>query len=267
MTDLLKRTAPLAGELPLAVPGGANPDGLARRSAAAYEELAAEYYVQERHPTCANFDALQDAFLRDLRSLAEGADGMWLEVGCGRGRLDRLVAPKQVILSDISEFMLALARRRTKGLVSCRLVDVFQPPFEDGSIQGVVAFLADPYNHPVFFSQAWRILRKGGCLSFTLPNHDWATAVRTALGQPVEETHFIHRDRRILRVPSLTRGVVQQCALLHALGFRVLSAYSVSLINCPAVLPSHHVVLAARIFGCDPRQVPLLDVYIASKEG
>ena len=266
MTDLLKRTAQPAGEPPLVV-SSADLDGLARRSAAVYVELAAEYYIQERHPTCANFDTLQEVFLQDLRPLVEGADGIWLEVGCGRGRLDRLVAPQQVILSDISEFMLALARRRTEGHVSCRIVDAFQPPFEDGSLQGVVAFLADPYNHPVFFSQARRILSDGGWLSFTLPNHDWATAVRAALGQPLEETHFIHRDQRILRVPSLTRGVVQQCELLHALGFRVLSVYSVSLMNWPAVLPSHHVILAARILGCDPRHVPLLDVYIASKEG
>jgi|GEM_PF-905832 len=244
----------------------ANFEELAVRCAVAYEELADEYYVPVRHPTCANFDALQDTLLPELRLLADGTDGSWLEVGCGRGRLDRFVTPERVILSDISASMLALARQRTENRVSCRLLDAFQPPFEDGSLQGVAAFLADPYNHLAFFSQIWRILRDGGCLSFTLPNHNWAGAVRTALGQTLEETHFIHRDRGILRVPSLTRGIGHQCELLCTLGFQVASVSSISLQICPEVVPSHHVVLAAKVLGCHPRDVPLLDVYVVFKK-
>jgi Methylase involved in ubiquinone/menaquinone biosynthesis len=252
---------------PLAANDDTNLAGLAWRSAAAYEELALEYYVRERHPTCANFDVLQDASLPDLRPVAEGTNGSWLEVGCGQGRLDRLVKTNQVILSDISPSMLALAQRRTDDRISCRLMDAFQLPFEDGSLQGVVAFLADPYNHSTFFAQSRRVLRPGGCLAFTLPNHDWAVAVRAALGHPLDETHFSHRDKKNLRVPSLTRSISLQCGLLEALGFRVESAYTVGLVKCPEVVPSHHVVLAARILGCDPYDVPLLDVYVCSKKG
>jgi SAM-dependent methyltransferase len=245
--------------------GFADPDALARRSAAVYNKLASEYYVRERHPTCANFDVLQDSMLADLRPLTERANGILLEVGCGRGRLNRLVSNRDVILSDISEPMLALARRQAENRISYQLIDAFQPPFDDGSIHGIFAFLADPYNHPDFFLEARRILADGGYLSFTLPNYDWATAVRCELKVPFEETHFIHRERQTLNVPSITRSIDQQCELLRTIGFHVVSTHTVTLARSPEIAPSHHVVMAARVLGLDPRNVPLLDVYVASK--
>lgn len=251
----------------MSVLGDTTAGHLARLSAAAYDALADEYYIRERHPTCGNFDVLQDALVSRLEVLCDGSDGVWLEVGCGRGRLDRVIAPERVILSDISPCMLALARRRTAGCVFSCLVDAFELPFAERSLRGVVAFLADPFNHTAFFSQSRRVLCGGGSLVFTLPNHDWANAVRMALRHPFDETHFIHRDGRRLRVPSLTCPIQEQCDRLRRRGFHIAAAYSVTLAECPEVIPSHHVALAARIMGCDPHDVPLVDVFVAVKDG
>jgi SAM-dependent methyltransferase len=232
---------------------------------AAYDKMADEYYIPERHPTCANFDSIQEAVLPELRPLVQGNDGYWLEVGCGRGRLDYLAAPKQVILSDISEAMLSLARQRTGGRLSCRVINAFQLPFKNSSLQGVAAFLADPYNHSAFLSQVHRVLRPGGIVLLTLPNNEWARAVRTALGQSASEAHFIHRHQATIHVPSLTHSIDQQCELFRLCGLQVVSAYSMTLAKCPTAEPSHHVNLAAQILGCDPHDVPLVDFYVASK--
>ena len=75
------------------------------------------------------------------------------------------------MLTDISEPMLELARRRVGYSVRCEQMDAFCPHFAVESIQGVFAFLADGYNHPLFFEQARGMLAFGGCLVLTVPSH------------------------------------------------------------------------------------------------
>ena len=51
----------------------ANPIDLAARSLDAYSSLAAEYYIPDRHPTCAIFNAIQDELLGSFASLVSGS--------------------------------------------------------------------------------------------------------------------------------------------------------------------------------------------------
>jgi len=243
-----------------------DPRDLSAKSEESYGELAPEYYCAHRHPTCANFDLLQDALLDTLRPLVS-KDGFYVEVGCGKGRLDRLAERATVVLTDISDCMLGLARQRTRGRVRCERMNVFKPHFTDGTVDGVFGFLADPFNHGAFFQNSHRMLSEGGRLVVTLPNHEWAVAVRTALGQPIDQTTFINCQGRKVTAPSITRPRIEQIALMKAIGYDVQSTWALSL-NSLAIgrpTPSHHVILAAQRLALDPLTAPLVDVFVAAK--
>ncbi len=240
------------------------PSDLAQRSEDAYDVLASEYYVSERHPTCANFGAIHDAIIDSLRPLVSG-DGTYLEVGCGTGKLDRLRSGDGTVLTDLSGSMLQLARRRTSDGIRCERMDAFSPHFRDGSVRGAFAFLGDAYNHPVFFHRVHQMLVNGGHLVFTIPSHTWATALRSKLQIPLAETIFLHRSGKSVSAPSITRSVEDQAVLLTDVGFRLLSAETFTLEAAPKVMPSHHVVMAAEQLEVDPMRVPLLDVFIATR--
>jgi len=242
------------------------PADLSLRCSNAYGMLASEYYLYDRHPTCGNFDVLQDSILSSFKPHVE-REGTFVEVGCGRGRLDKLVGLKNAVLTDISESMLLLAQRRTKQAVRCERMNVFRPQFVSGSIQGVFAFLADGYNHPTFFQRTLDMLAVEGCLVLTLPNHVWARTLRAGLRMNVDETAFIHRTGQVISAPSITRELNAQREILTEAGFRIDSAKTLTLESCPGIVPSPHVAIAAKRLGIDPRNVPLLDVFVAFKGG
>jgi SAM-dependent methyltransferase len=241
-----------------------SPSDLVQRSADAYDHLAPEYYASDLHPTCANFGVINDAILNSFRPLISH-DGIYLEIGCGMGRLDRIRGASGTILTDACEPMLRLARHRTPGDVLCEKMDAFRPHFNDESVHGIFAFLIDPYNHALFFRQVHRILRAGAYLVFTVPSHVWAMALRGHLQVPLDETVFLDRTGKEVRAPSITRSLVDQSNLLTDLGFRVLSTQTLTLESAPATAPSHHVLMAANRLGVEPQRVPLLDVFIATR--
>lgn len=243
-----------------------DPLTLAERSTAGYDLLAREYYCPEKHPTCFNFTALHTLVLASLRPLLKPGE-LYLEVGCGRGQLDVIVAEGHVVLTDLSEGMLALARSRTQGRVPCQRMNAFDPHFPDRTFAGVAAFLADAYNHVSFFSAIRRVLKPCGFLAVTLPSHVWATALRSRLGFTLQETHFICGGKAEVAVPSITRPVSVQKELFSRLGYTVLLATTLSLELLAATEPSHHVRLAAAQLELEPRAMPLLDVYVVAAVG
>lgn len=236
---------------------------LAVRSTAGYDLLSNEYYTPDKHPTCANFTSLHLHTSDILRRWIKPGH-RYLEVGCGNGRLDLIANRSRVVLTDLSEGMLMHARKRTRGLVLCRRMNAFEPDFPDESFDGVGAFLADSYNHPSFYRAIRKVIKPGGLLFLTLPNHIWATALRSSLNFPSHETVFIVGGEQRVPIPSITRLAPDQAELLSNLGFDVVLSTTLNL-NSVAT-PSEHVRIAGEALGLRSTSVPLLDLYLAIKD-
>lgn len=98
-------------------------------------------------------------------------DDVFLEIGCGVGRVGRVLAPfvKEWVGCDVSSNMLRLAGRRLLGLENVRLQEVSGydlKPIPDASVDAVystVVFMHleewDRYN---YVREAYRVLRPGG---------------------------------------------------------------------------------------------------------
>lgn len=98
-----------------------------------------------------------------------------LEIAAGTGRVTRhirecLAAPAKLIASDISEEMLAEAKKKLSHLdIDWQNIDAQQLPFTDNSIDLVVCCFGYMFvpDRPKAFAEAYRVLRPGGVFMFT----------------------------------------------------------------------------------------------------
>ncbi len=114
---------------------------------------------------------LFEPYASDLaRRIAATPDSRVLELACGTGIVTRrlrltLPAGAQLVASDLSEAMIAIAREKLAGAdIHWRAADASALPFKDGAFDAVVCqfglmFLPDPARG---FSEARRVLRPGG---------------------------------------------------------------------------------------------------------
>lgn len=184
-------------------------------SANAYERVAAEYYDRSLHPTCAN---LRDASRYGFSTLATaffGDGNDFCEVGCGEGMLGQMpeAEGRRIVSTDSSPAMLG----RTSGqVIQAEASDL---PFGDESFDGVFGSLADPYNQPPFYKEAWRVLRTGGRLLFSVPDVRWVrfNQHREAVSEPVAILRL--SDGSSVTLPSHVYEVEEQINLVRAAGF------------------------------------------------
>jgi ubiquinone/menaquinone biosynthesis C-methylase UbiE len=98
-----------------------------------------------------------------------------LEIACGTGRVtrhlrDRIPPTSQLIASDISPDMLAVAKEKLKKAnIDWQIIDAQQLPFTDNSIDLVVCCFGYMFvpDKPKAFAEAYRVLRPGGMFLFT----------------------------------------------------------------------------------------------------
>ena len=98
-----------------------------------------------------------------------------LEIAAGTGRVTRhirkrIAASAKLIASDISEDMLAEAKKKLGHLdIDWQNIDAQQLPFRDNSIDLVVCCFGYMFvpDRPKAFAEAYRVLRPGGKLLFT----------------------------------------------------------------------------------------------------
>jgi len=104
-----------------------------------------------------------------------------VEIGCGIGRLTRVVAPEvgRVIALDISEKMLAIARQANLPNADFRTAQGFAlPDIPDRSINfslGYCVFQHLPSHIALksYLAEMHRVTKAGGVVAFTLPPRDW----------------------------------------------------------------------------------------------
>jgi ubiquinone/menaquinone biosynthesis C-methylase UbiE len=98
-----------------------------------------------------------------------------LEIAAGTGRVtrhirERIAPSAQLIASDISEEMLAEAKKQLGHLaIDWQHIDAQQLPFSDNSIDLVVCCFGYMFvpDKPKAFAEAYRVLKPGGMLLFT----------------------------------------------------------------------------------------------------
>jgi SAM-dependent methyltransferase len=106
-----------------------------------------------------------------------------VEIGCGVGRLTRVIAPEvgQVIALDISQKMLAIARRANLPNADFRGADGFALPGIPGrSVELALGYCV--FQHPPshsalksYLAEMYRVTKAGGMIAFTLVPRDWKT--------------------------------------------------------------------------------------------
>ena len=159
---------------------------------------------------------LRRAFL--LAGVAEG--DVVLDLGCGAGEFSAalLEAGATPIAVDVADEALRRARERVPGL-DARLWSCGQPlPVEDASVD--VAWAGEVIEHVVdvapWLSEVRRVLRPGGTLLLTTPDHGPVTLLALAVSSRRFATHF---EPRSDHVRFFSRRTLRE--LLDDLGFDV----------------------------------------------
>jgi ubiquinone/menaquinone biosynthesis C-methylase UbiE len=141
-----------------------------------------------------------------------------LDLGCGEGRFADLLieAGAHVLAVDVAAEPLRRARARRPDLET-RLIELPPPlPFEDASFDvvwagEVIEHVADT---PAWLSEVRRVLRSGGHLVLTTPDHGPLTTLAMALRPWLFDAHF---DPRGDHLRFYTRRTL--AALLADFGF------------------------------------------------
>jgi SAM-dependent methyltransferase len=154
---------------------GLNDPALVRREYADEGGLAARMAAQSSATGTDPYSVVFDG-------VAEGAPGLILEVGCGRGELAERMSREldaRVVAVDQSERMVALTRQRG---VEAIVGDVQDLPFRDGIFDAAVAawMLYHAADLNLALRELQRVLRPDGRLvaapadGFTAENAEWA---------------------------------------------------------------------------------------------
>ena len=109
-----------------------------------------------------------------------------LEVGCGPGLgLGYLsLRAERVIGGDYSEDNLRSAQQHYKDRVELTLLDAHNLPFKDNCFDVVLAMATIVYLQlDSFFNECYRVLKKGGCLVFCIPNKEQPDFQRSPLSK------------------------------------------------------------------------------------
>lgn len=112
-----------------------------------------------------------------------------VEIGCGVGRLTRVIAPevRRVIALDISEKMLAIARQANLPNVDFRMAEGFAlPGIPDKSVDlsvGYCVFQHLPSRIALksYLAEMYRVTKAGGMIAFTLTPRDWRASLLPVL--------------------------------------------------------------------------------------
>ena len=133
-----------------------------------WEQRAAKWRAWARTPGHDSFWAYSESFFGDI---VPKSPGTVLEVGCGEGRVTRLLAQRSdtIVAIDTSPSLVADAVGADDAS-HYLLADATMLPFRNGSFHTVVAYnsLMDLNDMPQGIVEASRVLKAGGCLCVSI---------------------------------------------------------------------------------------------------
>jgi SAM-dependent methyltransferase len=169
------------------------------------------------------------------------AGSVVLEIAAGTGRVtrhirERILPSAKLIASDISEEMLAVAKKKLGHLdINWQKINARQLPFSDNSIGLVVCCFGYMFvpDRRTAFAEAYRVLMPGGHFLFTtwdtLENNPASYTSRCMANQYLEEPLPDSFD-----VPTSMSDETAIRSLLHDTGFTKLSIEKVKLLSACA---------------------------------
>lgn len=197
-----------------------------------YDDIADEYYDAVLHPTCRNFRELSEIFFQEELVGVLSADSRVLEVGAGASISAPIMHAAGCLLDNLtlldkSEAMLSYSRRWIEAGAHQVVGDAENTGLRSNSFDLLAASLADPYNSPAFWQEAFRILRPWGKILVTIPSPDWSWNFRKPGELDVAE--FTLKGGRQLFVSSLVLSDMEQRKLISSAGLIVEKAISYAL--------------------------------------
>ena len=232
----------------------------------AYSLIGDEYY-DAFHITSRNFDETISAFLAD-HPLDVRAGCRYLEVGCGRSRLNRIRrAGSQLVLLDLCALMLQHSIAQGIDSSSAPLLgSAFALPFRGSTFRTAFSFLGDPFFHPAYLVELRRVLMPGGSIFHIVPSYDWGATLRASRGTPVHLSHFFRGSREAFG-PSFLLPKSEISRLLKSAGFghiRVSDAFVPESVPLEGISPD--ITIPADLRGVEAHELPILNVIEAIAE-
>jgi SAM-dependent methyltransferase len=204
-----------------------------------YCQVARDYYDSNLHPTCANFRAASRYGLAWFWKEFLGNGKTFGEVGCGKSMLIEFdfSNDQTIVAMDAYPEMLrytANAWEQHKGKCALKLLQAnsFDIPFDPETFDGIFGSLADPYNEPKFYAEAYRVLRTDGRLLFTVPDYEWSLRYRSVEGTSKQVALFKNRDGTAVSLPSHIYPYPEQVRLLQNAGFGDIRILHVTITDC-----------------------------------
>jgi SAM-dependent methyltransferase len=197
-----------------------------------YGRIAGEYYDTRRHPTCANFRQ-GSRLLLELLVPKSSAAARSCEVGAGNSLLAELLWRRHgsldgLLITDAQPEMLEHSRGWESRGAKLAVAPADSIPVPDGSLDLVVASLADPYDDDSFWEEVCRVLAPSGSCVVTVPSATWAHRFR-ADDAPDNAAEFELADRSKVYVPSLVRSREEERVIIESQGLHVVREVSAPL--------------------------------------
>lgn len=225
---------------------------LGRSDAANYDLVAAEYYDEHLHPTCADFRAGCRAYLERFFERHKPV-GRMADIGCGKS----LVADfrkQDLVLVDESPEML----RHNLASLEMRCIDVEQAPIGTSEFDWIFAVLGDPYNSPATWKNIQTALKPAGQCVFIVPSDHWAKVFRENCSEERANLARFLTPRGEIFLRSLIVGRASQEKMILDAGMSLIAADHVLVADLP-------YIRSPKISEFLLKDQSLLDVYQATK--
>lgn len=201
------------------------------RNRVGYSAVAAEYYDASKHSTCFSLRAASGIVLQPW--IVDGCPTKILEVGAGRSIVAEIAQKSAldvaVTITDASAEMLEHSRSFASVQVCLAQADADSLPYETSSFDMLVASLGDPYNALSFWTEAHRVVRRGGLVLYTTPSFEWVSCYRLFAKKPIDSAEFEISDGSVLHLPSRVLPIAAQIDEMESVGFSGITLRHVAL--------------------------------------